>query len=251
MSGVMLIKIGGHDLEDAAFLHDLAVTVKQLDRSVVIVHGGGQEISALQRKLGIEPRYHQGVRITDAESLAVVTMVLCGIVNKRLVRHLVTAGVDALGLSGVDRGLIHADPMRVADVEMGFTGAVTAVRAEVLTALLDTGVTPVIAPICLGDSGTYNVNADHVAGAVAVAVEATQVVFLTNVDGVLIDGQVARRLTVAETRDLIDQEVITGGMIPKVETALAVVEAGLDRVTITNLAGLVTHGGTTFSGEQA
>ena len=104
----VVLKVGGHDLRDEAFLHALALVVRGLHLPLVLVHGGGVEIAELQRQLGIEPRYLQGVRVTDARSLALVEMVLCGLVNKRLVRFLVQAGVDALGLSGVDRGLLRA-----------------------------------------------------------------------------------------------------------------------------------------------
>ena len=242
----ILIKVGGHEVEDAAFLNGLADTIKALNQRVIIVHGGGKEISALQEKLGIEPRYLDGVRITDAASLSVVEMVLCGIVNKRLVRHLVAGGVDALGMSGVDRGLIFAQKMPHPTVDMGLTGKVMAVRCDALFDLLERGITPVIAPICMGRDTNYNVNADHVAGAVAKAVGASRAVFLTNVEGVLVSGQVAPALTEAQAKSLILDGTIFGGMIPKVETALQALSEGVPQVVITNLAGLKTGGGTAF-----
>src|SRR5690606_36787389 len=126
----VVIKVSGHELDDPAFLEGLAGAVASLNEPVVVVHGGGKEISTLQRRMGIEPRYVDGVRVTDAESLALVEMVLCGIINKRLVRTFLAAGVDALGLSGIDRGLVRAEKMRSNGQDMGFTGEVTAVRAE-------------------------------------------------------------------------------------------------------------------------
>jgi len=243
----LVLKIGGNEIDDAAFLAELADVIRSLDMPTVIVHGGGKEISTLQHQLGIEPRYLEGIRITDAPSLAVVQMVLCGAVNKRLIRTLVYGGVDALGLSGVDRGLIRAVKMEHPTEDMGFTGDVTFVRGDILLDMLAQGITPVIAPLCLGDDSIYNVNADHVAGAVAAAIHADRVVFLTNVEGVLVDGQPVKSLGVEQTHALIEDGTIFGGMIPKVKTALDSLNRGVHRAVITNLAGLKSHGGTVFA----
>jgi acetylglutamate kinase len=243
----ILIKVSGHELDDPAFLTEFASAIKAISEPVVIVHGGGAEISTLQKVMGIEPRYLDGVRITDEASLKVVEMVLCGMVNKRLVRYLIAAGVDALGMSGVDRGLVRAGKMQHPTENMGFTGSVLSVRGEVIISLLDQGVTPVIAPVCLGSDSNLNVNADHVAGAIAAAVGAGRMVFLTNVEGVLNDGQVITTLTPERTRKLIANGTIFGGMIPKVQTALAALENGIPQTVITNIAGLKKHTGTTFT----
>jgi acetylglutamate kinase len=242
-----VIKIGGHELDDETFLTELAGAIKALSEPVVIVHGGGKEISHLQTKMGIEPRYVDGVRVTDAASLALVEMVLCGAANKRMVRYLINGGVDAQGISGVDRGLIRAEKMRHAEVDMGFTGEVVSVRGDVLLAMLEQGITPVIAPISLGPDSSYNVNADHVAGAVAAAIGARQVVFLTNVEGVLMNGSLLNALTPDEVQKLIDNGTIFGGMIPKVQTALSALATGVPQAVITNLSGLRTHRGTVFT----
>lgn len=243
----VLIKIGGNEIDDPAFLSQLAEVVHGLHTPTVIVHGGGKEISTLQQQLGIEPRYLDGVRITDAASLAVVEMVLAGVVNKRLVRYLVAGGVDALGMTGVDRGLIRAEKMAHPTQDMGYTGSVTTVRGEILVDWLKQGITPLIAPVCLGEATNYNVNADHVAGAVAAAIQAERVVFLTNVEGVLVDGNPVNTLTAAQTQTLIDNGTIFGGMIPKVQTALHALDMGVPQAAITNLTGLRTHGGTIFT----
>jgi acetylglutamate kinase len=243
----VVIKIGGNEIDDPVFLDGLAAAVAAMTEPVIIVHGGGKEISTLQKALGIEPRYLDGVRITDAASLAIAEMVLCGSVNTRLVCRLVTVGVEAVGMSGVDRGLIRAEKMPHPTEDMGFTGHVTAVRGDLLLALLAEGVTPVIAPISLGPDSAYNVNADHVAGAVAAAVSAQKVIFLTNVEGVLVDGVVAGALTPEHTQDLISAGTIFGGMIPKVQTALFTLSHGIPQTVITNLSGLATHGGTVFT----
>ena len=244
----VVVKIGGNEIDDPALLKRLAPTVRALGTPVILVHGGGREISALQRALGIEPRYLDGVRVTDAASLAAVEMVLCGAVNTRVVRYLLAGGVTALGVSGVDLDLIRAEKMPHPEVDMGFTGTVTHVRADILNGWLAQGITPVIAPICLGPDSAYNVNADHVAGAVAAAVGAEKVVFLTNVEGVMVEGEVIPSLDVPRARALIASGVIFGGMIPKVETALHALEMGVQRAVIVNLSGLQTHGGTVFTG---
>jgi acetylglutamate kinase len=242
----MVIKLGGHEVEDPTFLAEFASVIKHLDTRVVIVHGGGKEISTLLEQLGIQPQFLDGVRITDAASLPVVEMVLCGAVNKRVVRHLVAAGVDALGLSGIDRGLIYAAKMPHPTVDMGFTGTVVAVRYDVLFDLLERAVTPVIAPICLGADSNYNVNADHVAGAIAVALKTDHIFFLTNVDGVLVNGELMPTLTEQEARALIEDGTIFGGMIPKVKTALKALDDGVPQAVITNLSGLRSNRGTKF-----
>jgi acetylglutamate kinase len=176
-------------------------------------------------------------------------MVLCGTVNKRLVRILLGAGVDALGLSGVDRGLVRAEQMPHPTQDMGYTGVVTSVRAEVVQALLAQNVTPVIAPICLGNKHNYNVNADHVAGGIAGAIKAERLVFLSNVEGVLLEERILPRLTPDQVDAMIADGTIFGGMIPKVHTALNALNDGVKQVVITDLNGLRTHGGTIFTTE--
>ncbi len=244
----IVLKVSGHELDDAAFLQGLADVIAALDTPVVVVHGGGKEISTLQQQMGIEPRYVDGLRITDEPSLKLVEMVLCGSINKRLVRIFLAAGVDALGLSGVDRGIVRAEQMQVPGHDMGFTGSITTVRPEPLLELLAAGVTPVVAPICLGPDSAYNVNADHVAGAIAAAIGAARIVFLTNVEGVLVNGQVAPVLTPADVQALIADGSIYGGMIPKVTTALGALDGGIAQAVITNLNGLRAGGGTVFQG---
>jgi acetylglutamate kinase len=242
-----VIKVSGHELDDPAYLTEFAAAIKLVNTPTVVVHGGGAEISAMQKVMGIEPRYLDGVRITDAESLKVVEMVLCGTVNKRIVRYLLSAGLDALGMSGVDLGLLRAEKMQHPNQDMSFTGTVVAVRGEVLQKLLAQGITPVVAPVCLGEDTNFNVNADHAAGAIAASIGASRVVFLTNVEGVLIDARVLPMLTPDETQALIDNGTIFGGMIPKVQTALHALELGIQQAAITNLQGLKAGGGTVFT----
>jgi acetylglutamate kinase len=249
MTAPIVVKVSGSELDDPAYLQAFAEAVHALNVPTVVVHGGGAEISSLQKSLEIQPEYLDGVRITDAKSLRLVEMVLCGTVNKRVVRALLAAGLDALGISGVDRGLVRARKMPNPTRDMGFTGEVVAVRGEVLTRLLDEGIIPVVAPVCLGEDSSYNVNADHVAGAIAAAISASRTVFLTNVPGVLVSGQVAATLTPAEVGALINDGTIFGGMIPKVQTALHALTMSVQQAVITDLAGLRAGTGTAFRGE--
>lgn len=248
---ISVIKVSGHCLDDHELTGQFAKVVAKSDKPLVIVHGGGVEISQLQQKLNIEPRYVDGLRVTDADSLSLVEMVLCGSVNKRLVRYLLSAGADAQGLSGVDRGLIRARKMRHESLDMGFTGEVVAVRGEVITDLLERGVTPVIAPVSVGACSNFNLNADPVAGAIAAAIGAHEVVFISNVAGVLVEGKRVASLTRSQALDLIERGVIHGGMIPKVESALAVLSSGVTQAVITDLDGWAKRGGTTLLASEA
>ncbi|MCY4464242.1 MAG: acetylglutamate kinase [Chloroflexi bacterium] len=247
---INVIKISGHHLDDESLLRQFARIVARADEQLVIVHGGGVEITQLQRKLGIAPRYVDGLRVTDADSLALVEMALCGTVNKRLVRHLLAAGVDAQGLSGVDRGLVRARQMQHDQVDMGFTGTVVSVRAQILCELFALGVTPVIAPVSLGETSNFNLNADPVAGAIAAALGAEAVVYISNVAGVQVQGEIVPTLTRRQAESLIASAVISGGMIPKVQSALDVLSSGVPRAVITDLAGWATGGGTSFVAEE-
>jgi acetylglutamate kinase len=240
----LVLKIGGNELDDPAFVAELARVVAGLRPAPVLVHGGGKEIGAIQRALGGEPRFVGGLRVTDEYALQAAEMVLCGLVSTRLVAALLAAGADAQGLSGVDRGLIRVEQQSHPEGDLGHVGRPVAVRAEVLRVLLDQNVVPVLAPISLGPDGIYNVNADEAAGAVAAALEDAEVVFVTNVPGVLVGGVVVPQLTRAEIAALIADGTIIGGMIPKVRAALTALEAGVRSARITNLKGLGQGSGT-------
>ncbi len=244
----LVLKIGGNELDDPAFVAELARLVAGLRPVPVLVHGGGKEIGLIQKALGGEPRFVAGLRVTDESALRAAEMVLCGLVSTRLVAALIAAGADAIGISGADRGLIRAEQAQHPAGDLGRVGRPVAVRAEVLHDLLAQGVVPVIAPISLGPAGTYNVNADEAAGAIAGALPNAQVVFVTNVPGVLVSGEVAPRLSVHQINELIDDGTISGGMIPKVRAALTALDAGVRAARITNLAGLQLGTGTVIQG---
>lgn len=241
----LVIKVGGNDLAQPGFIDDLASAVARLQQHTpcILVHGGGQAINRMQEQLGLKPVYVDGQRVTDEASLDVAEMMLSGLVNKQITRALLKAGVDAHGMSGVDRNLIQVEPWAP---EMGRVGRITHVRADVLRDLCAQNVVPVISPISVGPDGSYNVNADHAAGAIAAALHAQGATFVTNVPGVKIGLDVAPSLSIAQTEALIADGVISGGMIPKVHAALAAVAGGVRQAIITDLTGLGAGTGTVF-----
>ena len=244
---VLVLKIGGNQVEDEDFLTGFVAAVRELlaDHAVIVVHGGGKEIAGLHNQLGVSFETIEGLRATSEESLRLVEMVLNGVVNTRLVRALVNGGVDAVGLSGVDLGLVRVAPLSVNGRSLGRVGAVQRVNGEALLQLLDIGITPVISPVSLGEDGlSYNVNADHVAAGVARSVEAVRLVFVSNVPGVQVTSRTMRALTVKQIEGLIADGHITGGMIPKVRSATEAVLSGVYQAVITDLAGLAKDGGT-------
>ena len=226
-------------------MQGLVQAARGLSEPTLLVHGGGKEIRTLQERLGLEPQYVDGLRVTDVESLAVVEMVLAGRINKRLVAALIAAGVDAFGMSGVDRGAVKAEKLEHPAGDLGWVGRVVAVRGEVFSRLLDDGIMPVLSPICWGSDGSiFNVNADHVALAVARELAAEVLVFVSNVPGVLADGRLVECITPPQAAALIADGTIAGGMIPKVRSALDAVAGGVAAVRITNLDGLAGGTGT-------
>lgn len=246
-----VLKIGGNELDQSGFVERLAAVVADWvnghQTAVVLVHGGGRAIADLQSRLGIEPQKVDGLRVTDAASLAVAQMVLTGATNKQIVRALLAAGVDAIGLSGVDGGLLRCRRKQHPTADLGLVGEIVQVRGDLLRRLVEQGFTVVVSPISLGlDHLTYNVNADEAAGAIARALAAESLDFVSNVPGVLQDGEVIATLTSSETDHLIATGVVSGGMIPKVQTALAAFEQGVAQTRIINLDGLVRDGGTRF-----
>lgn len=214
----IVVKIGGSTLgsHDPALL-DLATIATS--RPVIVVHGGGKAISQWLDRIGVQSRFVRGLRVTDATSLETVVAVLAGIVNKTLVSQLLSVNVNAVGLSGVDGGMVRAVPV---SNDLGFVGSVSSVNVEPINALLAKGLTPVIAPLGLDDSGQiFNINADTVAAAIAGAVTATEMVMLSDIPGVKdANGEILRELPAKLARQLIANGVIAGGMIPKVDACL-------------------------------
>jgi acetylglutamate kinase len=244
---ISVIKVGGNELDDPAFLAGLVAELVAFAEAPVLVHGGGKEISAALEHYGQPVQFIDGMRVTPPESMDIMEMVVCGRVNRRLVAHLVQAGRQAIGMSGVDLGLLRCEPLRIAEGDLGRVGLVTQVGVERLHALLAPGWLPVIAPVALGehDGLTYNVNADMVALAIAGALAANaavELVFVSNVPGVLMAEQPIADLPAHTIEAYIQSGAISGGMIPKVRSARAALEQGVAAVRITNLAGLRTGG---------
>ena len=187
----IVLKIGGSELDREGFVEGLIEALRGLwgRHAVVLVHGGGKAIARLQERLCLEPRFVEGLRVTDDESLDVAEMVLSGLINKRLVGQMVAAGVPAVGLSGVDNGLLRVAKMAYDPYDLGWVGDIRETHAAPVEALLALGITPVVSPISLGlDGHTYNVNADHAAAALACALGAAELTFVSNVPGVLEEG---------------------------------------------------------------
>jgi acetylglutamate kinase len=264
----ILVKVGGAELEDRAARGALARslrTARAAAHEIVLVHGGGNQIRDLSRRLGLVDRYHEGLRVTDAETADVVLMVLAGLVNKEVVAALESEGVRAAGLCGADGRTFTAAKNRGHDVDLGYVGVVRRTDRGLVDVLLAAGYLPVIAtaaPLAQGETDPsdhfYNINADLAAGPLAHAFEADALLFLTDVPGVLdADRKRIERLTPAQCAALRERAVISGGMIPKVEAALsalaqhprAIVKiapaAGADAVT----RALDPSTGTTFVGD--
>jgi acetylglutamate kinase len=246
----LVVKYGGHAMGEGgnSFARDV-VLLKQVGIHPIVVHGGGPQIGLMLKRLGIESRFVDGLRVTDAETMEVVEMVLAGTINKQLVAAINAEGGCAIGLTGKDGGLIEAKKVLRSKVEgdvrteidLGFVGEPQRVAAGVLETLQRSDIIPVIAPIGVGAGGeTYNINADTVAGAVAAALKATRLLLLTDVAGVLdADKRLLSEITAAVARRMIADGVIYGGMIPKVETCLDAVDGGVEAAVI--LDGRVPH----------
>ncbi|MDE1987872.1 MAG: acetylglutamate kinase [Alphaproteobacteria bacterium] len=250
---IIVVKFGGNAMggtiaED--FAQDI-VLMKQTGMEPIVVHGGGPQIGAMLKKLAIPSTFIDGLRVTDQAAMDVVEMVLSGTINKQIVTGINAAGGHAVGLSGKDGNLVIAkklerskiDPetMESKPVDLGFVGEPEKINPEVLRTFIKSDLIPVIAPVGVGRKGeTFNINADTVAGSVAGAMQAERLVLLTDVEGVLDqDGKLISHLSLREARALIADGTISGGMIPKIETAIDAVESGVNAAVI--LDGRIPH----------
>jgi acetylglutamate kinase len=249
-----VVKYGGHAMGDPELARDFAedvVLLKAVGINPVVVHGGGPQIGAMLKKLGVESQFVDGLRVTDAETAKVAEMVLSGAINKEIVAWIGGAGGRAVGISGKDGGFVRAEKVTRTTrdpgsniesvVDLGFVGEPAAIDRLVLDTISNAGMIPVVAPIGVGADGhTYNINADTMAGAIAAALGATRLFLLTDVAGVLDkQGQLLTDLDPAAIKGLRADGTITGGMIPKLETCVTAVEAGVDAAVI--LDGRVPH----------
>lgn len=240
-----VVKYGGHAMGDPEAAHDFAedvVLLKAVGINPVVVHGGGPQIGAMLKASGVESRFVDGLRVTDAATMKVAEMVLSGAINKEIVSWIGKAGGRAVGLSGKDARLVTATKMRHPTADLGLVGEPDDVDTRVLDTISRAGMIPVVAPVAIGPEGeSYNINADTMAGAIAIATGAERLFLLTDVAGVL-DKQ--KRLLTELTPGQIDllqrDGTISGGMIPKLQTCVHAVEGGVDAAVI--LDGRVPHG---------
>jgi acetylglutamate kinase len=242
----VVVKYGGHAMGDDQVARDFArdmVLLEQSGVNPVVVHGGGPQIGAMLAKLGIKSEFADGLRVTDKTTMEIVEMVLAGFINKQIVGFINAEGGRAIGLCGKDGRMVTAEKLARTnhDVDLGFVGDVAKVDTTVLDQVLGRELIPVLAPVAQGADGeTYNVNADTFAGAIAGALGAKRLVFLTDVPGVLDKNkQLIKELKVSEIPGLVADGTITGGMIPKVETCMYAIERGVEGVVI--LDGKLPH----------
>lgn len=251
---IIVIKYGGHAMGDEenarSFARDI-VLLEQAAINPVVVHGGGPQIATMLKKLGIKSEFAAGLRITDEATIEIVEMVLAGSINKQIVGYINAAGGKAIGLCGKDGNMVQAKKVMrtVVDpdsniekvVDLGFVGEPDKVDLFVLNAVLGKEMIPVLAPVATSaEGGTFNVNADTFAGAIAGALKAKRLLLLTDVPGVLDKNKnLITDLSVAEARKLIADGTISGGMIPKVETCIYALDAGVEGVVI--MDGKVPH----------
>ena len=243
----IVIKYGGHAMGDENLAREFArdiVLLEQTATNPIVVHGGGPQIEAMLKKVGVQSQYAGGLRVTDERTLEIVEMVLAGSINKQMVGYINAAGGKAIGLCGKDGNMLVARKLTrtVVDpdsdiekvIDLGFVGEPEKVDTTVLTQILGRELIPVLAPVATSaDGATYNVNADTFAGAIAGALKAKRLLLLTDVPGVLDKSkQLIKELSVDDARRLIADGTISGGMIPKVETCIYALDAGVEGVVI-------------------
>ncbi len=244
----VVVKYGGNAMIDSAITRTIMqdiVLLKYVGVNPIVVHGGGPEINRVLSNLDIESKFHNGLRITDKDSIEVVEMVLTGKINNNIVAELNMLGGSAVGLCGKDAKLIEAEKKAPTDgVDLGYVGEVKAINHKVLELLSQDEYIPVVAPIGIGPDGhTYNINADTVAGEIAAALKAEKLIFLTDIDGIYRDpdnpDSLLSVVMVDEVYRLIDKGIISGGMIPKVMGCIKGIEKGVNRTHILN--GTLPH----------
>lgn len=241
---IIVIKYGGNAMIDEhlkSLVMEDVVMLTSLGMKVVLVHGGGPEISSMLKKIGKESKFVNGLRVTDEETVDVVTMTLAGKVNKYLVKELNKAGGRAIGLSGLDAGMLTAKPI---NPELGFVGSVTEVDTEIILDALNMGYIPVISTVAGDEDGNvYNINADTAASKIAGALKAEKLINMTDIVGVLADkndpSTLIKTINVAEIKQLEKQGIIDGGMIPKLECCVEAIRREVEQVVI--IDGRVPH----------
>ena len=229
-------------MEDNSLLQNIfddIALMNTLGARIILVHGGGKKISAELEKRGIETEFINGYRVTDKDSIDTIEMVLSGNVNKSIVQALKNDNVKAIGISGKDASLITAKKKVIPEGDIGFAGDVVAVNPEILSLLLDSGYLPVVSPVSADEDGqTYNINADEAALAIAEGMKVDTLVFITDVDGILLDVHndktIVNYVDVKKAEELIDKGFIGGGMLPKLKSCVESIKNGVNEVVILN-----------------
>ena len=244
---VIVVKFGGNAMGKKEYVSSFAediVLLQQVGMLPIVVHGGGPQIGEMLSKLKIKTEFIDGLRVTDSETIDVVEMVLSGVTNKSIVTAISNAGAKAVGISGKDGNLITAKRLMKIDensdsnveraIDLGFVGVPKKIDTQVIKALINEKMIPVIAPVGMGKDGlTYNINADTATGAISAAMKASRMIMLTDVSGVIDEkGKLIPELTINEALDLIKNKVVVGGMIPKLRTCIDAVEGGAEASVI-------------------
>jgi acetylglutamate kinase len=233
---LVVVKYGGAAMIDDELANSWArdvVLLEHVGLQPVIVHGGGPALTRTMERMGIQTQFVDGHRVTDAESAEIAEMVLSGRINKQVVSRLHRAGGRAVGLSGTDAAMLHVRRHRPSGQDIGFVGLVEAVDTTPLRLLIESDYIPVLSSTAADSDGQpHNINADLVAGAVAAAMKATKLLFLSDIPGVLVDDTLRRKLSADEARELLEDGGATGGMLPKLNAALEALDAGVPQVHI-------------------
>jgi acetylglutamate kinase len=250
-SKTLVIKYGGSIMDNApaqeAFIQDLLL-LSSIGINVVIVHGGGPEISKWLKKVGIESKFINGLRVTDSDTIEIVEMVLSGKVNKKLSSNLSRKGLNTIGMSGTDSNLIKVDKKYLDQdghkVDIGFVGEVTSINKEILLKLINSNIIPIISPIGSDAQGnSYNINADSAAAYISGALNAEKLLIMTDIDGVYIDikdpSTRLTSITLDEIKKYTDQGVIIGGMLPKLDCCISALKSGTSSVNL--IDGRIEH----------
>lgn len=244
----IVIKYGGNAMTNSnqvqSIMQDITL-LKYVGMNPIVVHGGGPEINKLLNIMQVESKFYKGLRITDKITLEVVQMVLTGKINKDIVSKINALGGKAIGLCGIDGGLIQAKKMDPVDgVDLGLVGEITHINSKTLEILAEDEYIPIVAPIGAGTDGTaYNINADTAAGEIAAAMKAEKLIFLTDIDGIRREpsdpDSLISSISIDEIHDLLDRDIISGGMIPKVQACIKGIQMGVNRTHILN--GTLPH----------
>jgi acetylglutamate kinase len=244
---VIVVKFGGNAMGKKEYISSFAndiVLLQQVGMLPVVVHGGGPQIGEMLSKLQIKTEFINGLRVTDSATIDVVEMVLCGVTNKSIVTAISNSGAKSVGISGKDGNLITAKRLTKIDdnsdsnvekaIDLGYVGEPEKIDPQVIKALINEKMIPVIAPVGMGNDGlTYNINADTAAGAISAAMKASRMIMLTDVTGVLDkNGALIPELTIDEALELIEKKVVVGGMIPKIKTCIEAVQGGAEASVI-------------------